>query len=49
MIRCVLSTQDNDDIDKDNADDTDHSGNTQWAIHEYIGSLAIMPNEPNIW
>ena len=50
MIICVLSTHDANDNDADDANDADDDSNndddTQWTIHDYIGSLASMPNEP---
>ena len=30
-----------------NDDDTNDDDNTQQTIHDYIGSLAFMSNEPN--
>ena len=31
-----------------NNDANDDNYDTQWTIHDYIGSLAFMPHEPKI-
>ena len=36
----------NDDTNNDDDDDNDDDNDIQWTNHDYIGSLACMPNEP---
>ena len=41
-----LYTDDTNDNDDDDNDTNDDESDTQWIIHDCIGSLACMPNEP---
>ena len=42
-----LYTDNDTNDDDENDDDTNNDDNdTQWTNHDYIGSLACMPNEP---